>query len=103
MSITAHVGLPRYCTDNWRHTQTIEADKVFPSQPTCPDCGCGLDHPHFEDCDIERCSVCGSQRLTCGDCPGHDPDASAWTGDWPESTPRTVSYNLVEEDADTRI
>jgi hypothetical protein len=31
--------------------------------------------------------VCKAQRLMCAsfksDCPGHDPEASRWTGDWP--------------------
>src|SRR4051812_36850253 len=67
----------------------------FPFQLKCPDCGCELDHPHHLECDIERCSVCGGQRLTCGGCLGHDPEASSWTGRWPDSTPRTLSYHLI--------
>ena len=76
---------------------------LYSFQPKCPDCGCQLDHPHFSDCDIERCSVCGGQRLTCGGCLGHDPEASSWTGTWPDPSPCTVSYHLIEEDTDTRI
>ncbi len=68
----------------------------------CLDCGCNLDHPHHDECDVERCSVCGRQRLTCK-CIGHDPEASAWTGFWPDPAPVAVSYHLIEEDTDTRI
>lgn len=33
----------------------------------CGDCGCAVGQQHFENCDIERCSACGLQFISC-DC-----------------------------------
>lgn len=48
----------------------------------CPDCAAKPGQRHKTGCDVERCSVCGGQRLSCG-CPGHDSAFARWTGNWP--------------------
>ena len=63
----------------------------------CPDCGVAPGTPHRDGCDIERCSVCGRQRLACG-CRGHDKDFAWWTGFWPgkkEAMERGICLNAL--------
>lgn len=51
----------------------------------CPDCAVEPGRPHEDGCDVERCSHCGRQRLSCDHGPkdGHDKAFSRWTGIWP--------------------
>jgi hypothetical protein len=49
----------------------------------CPDCGAKPGEKHNKDgCDVEKCSVCGMQRIGCR-CKGHDKAFARWTGIWP--------------------
>jgi len=48
----------------------------------CHDCDAKPGQPHNGGCDVERCSVCGGQRIQCV-CKGHDPLFARWTGIWP--------------------
>ena len=72
----------RYVAEAWK---TLKAAQL-PIKPywlhNCSDCGVKPGHPHKDNCDVERCSVCGIQRLSCN-CEGHDKDFSRWTGIWP--------------------
>lgn len=51
----------------------------------CPDCGVKPGQPHEDGCDVERCSICGGQSLSCccEDTSEHDPLFARWTGIWP--------------------
>ena len=82
---------------------TFAEDEVLPEwcynfavdfKENCPDCGSLAGEPHNENCDIERCSVCFSQRLTCG-CTDHNPLHSCWTGSWPLKTNVELSKQLA--------
>ena len=48
----------------------------------CHDCDAKPGELHTGGCDVERCSVCGGQRLQCA-CQGHDKHFARWTGIWP--------------------
>lgn len=48
----------------------------------CPDCDAAVGEEHGLNCDVERCSVCGGQFLSCTH-ETHNPHLSRWTGEWP--------------------
>jgi len=50
---------------------------------TCPDCGVEAGENHLDNCDQERCTVCGGQRLQCA-CAGHDKVEAQWAGVTPD-------------------
>ena len=69
--------------------------------PDCHDCGVNPGQPHYEGCDVERCSVCGMQRLMCemttGGCKHHDPLFARWTGLFPgEAEAKAIGIDLNE-------
>lgn len=62
----------------------------------CPDCSANPGQRHLKNCDVERCSVCGGQRLSCK-CIGHDKDFAKWTGIWPgEAESKFLNIDLNE-------
>lgn len=64
----------------------------MPDLPNCPDCGVKPGEFHQGGCDVERCPMCGGQRISCG-CNyrfcGMDLDTfylahrAPWSGEWP--------------------
>ena len=60
----------------------IEHNILFKKLSNCPDCGAKPGEIHADGCDVERCSVCGGQRLSCT-CKGHDKAFARWSGFWP--------------------
>lgn len=63
---------------------------MMSSSNTCPDCGVAVGEIHRKQCDVERCSVCGTQKVSCR-CTGHNPSKAVWTGEWP-SQPQEANY-----------
>jgi len=75
----------------------MKKDKVICNKinlDKCPDCKVDAGKKHKKNCDVERCSVCGSQFISCG-CENHDKQFSRWTGFWPgELEARALNMDL---------
>ena len=52
------------------------------TKKNCPDCGVEPGEYHGDYCDVERCSNCGGQALSC-DCGDHVIDYLPWEGTFP--------------------
>jgi hypothetical protein len=68
-------------------------------QENCPDCGVKPGEKHLDNCDVERCSVCGFQYLMCS-CQKHDKSCARWIGFWPgelEAKALGISLNKLYE------
>lgn len=62
----------------------------------CPDCGTAPGMPHVPGCDVERCSVCGNQKIQCNH-SDHDPLFARWTGIYPgEAEAKYLGMDLNE-------
>ena len=57
-------------------------ENVYKNEP-CPDCGVKVGQKHKINCDVERCSICGRQRLSCNCTKKHDRYKMRWKGKWP--------------------
>lgn len=63
----------------------------------CHDCGASPGEIHEVGCDVERCSVCGHQFLSCPHDEGHDRQFARWTGLWPgEAETEILGIDLNE-------
>lgn len=55
----------------------------FLEKTPCRDCLAKPGSEHMPGCDVERCSACGGQRISCGCGNPHNPAKAKWTGVWP--------------------
>lgn len=62
----------------------VEVKLHRPEPRKCPDCQADPGRQHNPGCDVERCSICGQQAISCGhNTVNQDHGFSRWTGWWP--------------------
>jgi hypothetical protein len=84
-------------------SEALKRLKVDLKPCNCGDCAVKPGEPHTPGCDVERCSACGGQRISCG-CGGeHDPLFARWTGFWPGMLEAAALGYLVRWDGDGEI
>lgn len=71
------------------------------SPRNCPECNVKTGRPHKAECDVERCSACGRQRISCGCGGAHDSLFSRWTGFWPGELECIALGMVVKWDKDS--
>lgn len=83
----------------WKKIHTIkialQAMDLLGSAKNCHDCDATPNSCHLDNCDVERCSVCGGQRLMC-ECEDHDKAFARWTGFWPGQL-ECIGLGLISE------
>ena len=65
--------------------------------PKCPKCGALPGCQHKEGCTVERCSVCGKNKVLC-QCEDHDKAFARWTGYLPgEFECKMLSLTTIDQ------
>lgn len=75
------------CNQDMRGTDSCASDgqaiETY-GDKRCHDCDVAPGGTHHWGCDVERCSVCRGQMLSCGcSSDDHDPNKAKWRGQWP--------------------
>lgn len=61
----------------------LRRNRLLRAPRNCPVCNAKPGEAHVSGCDVERCSACGGQRISCECGLPHDSQFARWTGFWP--------------------